>query len=172
MTVRFRPVEANELVDDERAAQRIYMGSAMTMEPGEHARSLAPCRRSCLQHTSATPPTSAANHPAPSFSPSLSSSTARNAESIALVCRLLTSSCPTAMLETALFVSSSTVPVPLYQQDACLVVQCNVGHPAFVSRARSPVYHGDLHIAQARGAILAVHLITCSGSWPIANVSI
>jgi hypothetical protein len=35
MTVRFRPVEANELVDDERAAQRIYMGSAMTMEPGE-----------------------------------------------------------------------------------------------------------------------------------------
>jgi hypothetical protein len=45
MTVRFRPVETNELVDDERAAQRIYMGSAMTMEPGEHARLLAPCRR-------------------------------------------------------------------------------------------------------------------------------
>jgi hypothetical protein len=76
------------------------------------------------------------------------------------------------MLETALYVSYSTNPVLLYQQDACLVVQCNVGHPALVSRARSLVHQGDLHIAQARGAILAVHLITCSGSWPIANVSI
>lgn len=37
MTVRFRPVEADELVDEQRAAQRIYMGSAMTMEPGELA---------------------------------------------------------------------------------------------------------------------------------------
>ena len=35
MTIRFRAAEADELVDDERAAQRIYMGSAMTMEPGE-----------------------------------------------------------------------------------------------------------------------------------------
>jgi hypothetical protein len=127
MTVRFRPVETNELVDDERVAQRIYMGSAMTMEPGEHARSLAPCRRSCLQHTSATPPTSAANHPAPSFGPSLSSSTARSTGSLVLVCRLFTSSCPTAMLETALFVSYSTIPVLLYQQDACLVVSVTLG---------------------------------------------
>lgn len=37
MTVRFRPVEANELVDDERAAQRLYMGSAITMEQGKLA---------------------------------------------------------------------------------------------------------------------------------------
>lgn len=38
MTVRFRPVEADEPVDEQRAAQeRIYMGSAMTMEPGELA---------------------------------------------------------------------------------------------------------------------------------------
>ena len=35
MTIRFRAAEADELADDERAAQRIYMGSAMTMEPGE-----------------------------------------------------------------------------------------------------------------------------------------
>jgi hypothetical protein len=35
MTIRFRAAEADELVDDERAAQRIYMGSAMTMENGE-----------------------------------------------------------------------------------------------------------------------------------------
>lgn len=59
MTVRFRPVEANELVDDERA-QRLYMGSAITMEQGKLARSLAPCRCSCLQHAPAAPPTSAA----------------------------------------------------------------------------------------------------------------
>lgn len=74
MTVRFRPVEANELVDDERAAaQRIYMGSAITMEQGKLARYLAPCRCSCLQYA---PPTSAANHRVPkssarSFSPQL-----------------------------------------------------------------------------------------------------
>lgn len=38
MTIRFRPVEADELVDEQRASQqRIYMGSAMTMEPGELA---------------------------------------------------------------------------------------------------------------------------------------
>ena len=67
MTVRFRPVEANELVDDERA-QRLYMGSAITMEQGKHARSLAPCRCSCLQHASATPPTSATNHRLPKSS--------------------------------------------------------------------------------------------------------
>jgi hypothetical protein len=35
MTIRFRAAEADELVDDERAAQRIYIASAMTMEPGE-----------------------------------------------------------------------------------------------------------------------------------------
>ena len=35
MTIRFRAAEAGELVDDERAAQRICMGSAMTMDSGE-----------------------------------------------------------------------------------------------------------------------------------------
>jgi hypothetical protein len=35
MTIRFRAAEADELVDDERTAQRIYIASAMTMEPGE-----------------------------------------------------------------------------------------------------------------------------------------
>jgi len=62
MTVRFRPVEANEQDDNERAAQRIYMGSAITMEQGELARSLAPCICSYLQHTLATPLTSVLNY--------------------------------------------------------------------------------------------------------------
>jgi hypothetical protein len=35
VTIRFRDAEADELVDDERTAQRIYMSSALTMEPGE-----------------------------------------------------------------------------------------------------------------------------------------
>ena len=65
MTVRFRPVEANELVGDERAAQRIYMGSTIIMEQGKLARSLALYRCSCLQDAPATPPTSAANHRLP-----------------------------------------------------------------------------------------------------------
>lgn len=167
MTVRFRPVEANELVDDERAAQRIYMGSAMTMEPGELARSLAPCRCSCSVRLIRLPQTTNPHHSAPAFHPS-----AHGPGSIAFVCRSLTASRPTAMLETAFFVSHFTVPVLLYQQNTCLLVQCNVGHPALVSRARSQAHQGDLHITRARGAILAVHLITCSGSWPIANVSI
>jgi hypothetical protein len=50
MTVRFRPVETNELIDDERAAQRVYMSSAMTMETGELTRSPAPCKCIYLQH--------------------------------------------------------------------------------------------------------------------------
>jgi hypothetical protein len=65
MTVSFCTVETNELVDNERATQRIYMGSAITMEQGEHARYLAPCRCSYLQPTSATPPTSVMNDPLP-----------------------------------------------------------------------------------------------------------
>jgi hypothetical protein len=35
MTIRFRAAEADELVDDKLSAQRIYLGSAMTMENGE-----------------------------------------------------------------------------------------------------------------------------------------
>jgi hypothetical protein len=69
-------------------------------------------------------------------------------------------------------VSRFAVPVRLYQQNTYLCAQCNVGHPALVSRARSRVYQGSLHITLSRGAILAVHLMTCSSSWPIANVSI
>lgn len=95
MTVRFRPVEEDELVDDERT-QRLYMGSAITMEQGKLARSLAPCRCSCLQHA---PPTSATNHrlrnpqPVPSVA---------GPESNAFICRSLSASWPTTMLETAL----------------------------------------------------------------------
>lgn len=100
MTVRFRPVEANELVDDERAAQRIYMGSAITMEQGKLARSLAPCRCSCLQHAPTKPPTSATNHRL--LSPFLQPPAA-GPESTAFICRSLTASWPITMLETALF---------------------------------------------------------------------
>lgn len=68
MTVCFRPVKANELVDDERAAQRIYMGSAMTMEQGELAPISSPMQMQ-LPAAYATPPTSATNHPILSTQP-------------------------------------------------------------------------------------------------------
>jgi len=101
MTVRFRPVEANELVDDERA-QRLYMGSAITMEQGKHARSLAPCRCSCLQHASATPPTSATNHRlrSPFLQPS-----AAGPESTAFICRSMTASWLSLCLKRPFLVS-------------------------------------------------------------------
>ena len=61
MTVRFRPVEANELVDDERAAQRLYMGSAITMEQGKLARISSPVQMqlpaACASHVCHEPPT-------------------------------------------------------------------------------------------------------------------
>jgi hypothetical protein len=60
MTVRFRPVEANEQVDNERTA--LYMGSAITMEQGKLARSQAPCICSYLQYTPVAPPTSVLGH--------------------------------------------------------------------------------------------------------------
>lgn len=168
MTVRFRPVEANELVDDERA-QRLYMGSAITMEQGKLARSLAPCRCSCLQHAPAASPTSAANRRLLS---SFLQPSAAGPESTALICRSLTASWPSLCLKRPFLLSRLAVAVLLYQQNTYLCAQCNVGHPALVSRARSRVYQGSLHITRSRGAILAVHLMTCSSSWPIANVSI
>lgn len=166
MTARFRPVEANELVDNERAAQRLYMGSAITMEQGKLARSLVPCTCSCLQHA---PPTSATKHRLPNPQPIPS---AAGPETTAFICRSLTASWLTAMLETALFVSRLPVSILLYQQNTLPWTQCNIGHPVLVSRARSRVYQGSLHITLSRGVILAVHLMTCSSSWPIANVSI
>jgi len=116
MTVRFRPVEANELVDDERAA-RLYMGSAITMEQGKLARSLTPYRCSCLQHA---PPTSATNHRLPNPQPVPS---AAGPESTAFIYRSFTASWPTAMLETALFCFSigcprTTLPTKHFPLDA------------------------------------------------------
>jgi hypothetical protein len=61
-------------------------------------------------------------------------------ESAAFICRLFTTSCSIVVLETALFVSHFVPPVPLYQESTWLRAQCNVGHPALVSRARSRVY--------------------------------
>ena len=104
MTVRFRPVEATELVDDERAAaQRIYMGPAITMEQGKLARSLAPCRCSCLHYAPATPPTSAANHRVPKILSPFLQPPAAGPKSAAFICRSLTTNWPTSMLETGLF---------------------------------------------------------------------
>lgn len=101
MTVHFRPVEANELVDDEHA-QRLYMGSAVTMEQGKLTRYLAPCRCICLQHASATPPTSATNHRL--LSPFLQPSAA-GPESAAFICRSMTASWPSLCLKRPFLVS-------------------------------------------------------------------
>ena len=98
MKIRFRPVEANELIDDERA-QRPYMGSAITMEQGKLARSLAPYRCSCLQHA---PPTSATNHRL--LSPFLQPSAA-GPESAAFICRSMTASWPSLCLKRPFWVS-------------------------------------------------------------------
>lgn len=117
MTVRFRPVEEDELVDDERT-QRLYMGSAITMEQGKPARSLAPCRCSCLQHA---PPTSATNHRLPNPQPVPS---AAGPESTAFICRPLSASWPTTMLETALLRLSIGCPcttLPTKQLALCAV---------------------------------------------------
>lgn len=163
MTIRFRPAEADELVDNERAAQRIYMGSALTMEPGEHAPTCNPmqlpaayiyCESSnpeCVQpQPSALCP--AQNSPPASADRSLRAAPPR---------------CSKRPFLFLLLLPRTTLPTK-----HLLCVLCNVGNPAFVSRVRSPAYEDNLCIARAHGLILAVHLVACSSSWPIANVSI
>jgi hypothetical protein len=62
-------------------------------------------------------------HPsAPALHPS-----ACGLEAIAYLCRPLAANYPTAMLETALFVSYSTIPVLLYQQNTCFGCSVTLG---------------------------------------------
>jgi hypothetical protein len=165
MTIRFRAAEADELVDDKLSAQRIYLGSAMTMENGEFLSSDSPrfpTPRSCLQPASHcfcqwTPPAVPQfSHPHPS-APILQPSVSFPCPKLSLA----STTCHAAMLETGLFVSTLAGLVRLYWKDSCARVPCNVGHPALVSRARSPAYKGQLCTAHARGVILAVHRIAC-----------
>jgi hypothetical protein len=189
MTIRFRAAEADELVDDERAVQRIYIASAMTMEPGEFYCFLeqAPIPNPMQLPAACLPllPVNASRSP---LDPSIRQASNPHPSALILQPSLpmppLPVRCPqqwlslastirsAAMLETGLLVSSLAGLVRLYRQDTCTRVRCNVGHPALVSRARSPVYKGRLCTAHVCGVILAVHRIACRSSWPIANVSI
>ena len=102
MTVGFRPVEANELVDDERATQRLYMGSAITMEQGKLAR-ISSCVQmqlpaACASHVCHEPPTPKSSARSFSCRPRI------YCLHLPVVdCRSLTASWSTSMLETALF---------------------------------------------------------------------
>jgi hypothetical protein len=124
MTIRFRAAEADELVDDERAAQRIYMGSAMTMEPGEFIERLPDSHPPCssLQPASHfcqwTPPALPQSSKPPSFSPNPSAFPSLPTPLPGLYPQqslsLASNTCPAAMLETGLFVSTLAGLVRLY----------------------------------------------------------
>lgn len=97
MTIRFRS-GTHEVVDDDGAAQRIYMGSALAMEPGELTPIPTPMYlpASCASHVCsrlAQSPVFSPHPSAPSYLPQITVPTSAD-RSLRLG--------PTAMLETTL----------------------------------------------------------------------
>ena len=173
MTIRFRAAEAEELVDDKLSAQRIYLGSTMTMENGEFLSSdfpRFPTPRSCLQPASHcfcqwTPPAVLQF-----FQPHPSAPILRPAVSFPCFCRLIVRSSrfllPLQLAMPRCLKRAFSFRLLLDSYDsigktAAPGCRVTLGIRLLVSRARSPAYKGQLCTAHARGVILTVHRIAC-----------